>query len=200
MLFAIKIFDVPDSGPLRDIHREAHLDYLRGFDAQTLFAGPFLTQDLKTELGSHRMIEFDNLAAAEQHVADEPYITGGVQNGYTIHEWLPDTANSWRDCPRAEGNVQFMIEAMLAPDVTAVPEGMGLGREAFLRNCAANIITSGWLLDQGEAAVGTLMILDVPDLAAAEAIWNAEPLRAAGLYSEINFYGWRFGRVLDRFK
>jgi uncharacterized protein YciI len=37
MLFAIKIYDKPDSGPLRDISRRAHLDYLRTFEAQTLF-------------------------------------------------------------------------------------------------------------------------------------------------------------------
>ena len=74
MHFAIRIYDVPDSGSLRDIHRKEHLDYLLEFNDQTLFAGPILTEDLTTELGSMRLIEFPDRAAAEKHVADEPYV------------------------------------------------------------------------------------------------------------------------------
>ena len=64
MLYAIKIADVSGSQPLRDIHRKEHLDYLKTFDDQTIFAGPFLTEDCQTELGSMRFLDFPDRAAA----------------------------------------------------------------------------------------------------------------------------------------
>ena len=45
MLFSILIYDEPNSAALRDEHRKAHLDYLKEFDDQTLFAGPFTSDD-----------------------------------------------------------------------------------------------------------------------------------------------------------
>ena len=200
MLYVIKIFDVENSGPLRDIHRDAHLSYVKGFDDQTMFSGPFLTLDLQNELGSARLIEFADRAALQVHIDDEPYILGGVQDGCEVYGWSPDTPATWRDCPRTEGNIQFMIEGHFAPGLQTVPEGMGLGRDHYLLRHHDNIITSGWLLDDDQAPAGTLMIVDAPDLTAAEQIWEAEPLRTAGLYPRTNFYGWRFGRVADRFK
>src|SRR5689334_18395012 len=43
---------------LRDQYRQSHLDYLKVFDMQTLFAGPFTTDDESADLGSLRLIEF----------------------------------------------------------------------------------------------------------------------------------------------
>jgi uncharacterized protein YciI len=45
MHFAILIYDEPDSAALRDQYRQSHLAYLKVFDAQTLFAGPFTTDN-----------------------------------------------------------------------------------------------------------------------------------------------------------
>jgi uncharacterized protein YciI len=53
MHFAILIYDEPDSAALRDQYRQTHLDYLKVFDAQTLFAGPFTTDDESADLGSY---------------------------------------------------------------------------------------------------------------------------------------------------
>ncbi len=45
MLFSIMMYDEPNSAALRDERRAEHLDYLKAFDDQTLFAGPFTTDD-----------------------------------------------------------------------------------------------------------------------------------------------------------
>jgi hypothetical protein len=65
MHFAILIYDESDSAALRDQARQAHLDYLQVFDAQTLFAGPFTTDDESSDLGSLRLIEFPDRATAD---------------------------------------------------------------------------------------------------------------------------------------
>jgi uncharacterized protein YciI len=79
MHFAILIHDEPNAAALRDQYRQSHLDYLQVFDAQTLFAGPFTTDDESADLGSLRLIEFSHRDAANRHVAAEPYVIGGVQ-------------------------------------------------------------------------------------------------------------------------
>ena len=58
---------------------KAHLDYLKRFDGVTRFAGPFLTDDGKRELGSFRILDLADRAAAEEHVANEPFIIEGIQ-------------------------------------------------------------------------------------------------------------------------
>ena len=101
MLFSILIFDEPDTAALRDEYRSTHLDYLKAFDDQTIFAGPFTTDDESADLGSLRLIEFPDRAAAEQHVLDEPYVLGGVQKRWTINRWQASVPHTWRDCPRS---------------------------------------------------------------------------------------------------
>ena len=70
MYYSIVIFDEPNTAKLRDIHRKAHLDYLQAFDEQTLFAGPFTTDDESADLGSLRLIDFPDTAAVEEHIAE----------------------------------------------------------------------------------------------------------------------------------
>ena len=67
MEFVIKIYDRPEAAALRDVHRKAHLDYLKRFDGVTRFAGPFLTDDGARELGSFRILDLADRAAAEEH-------------------------------------------------------------------------------------------------------------------------------------
>jgi len=199
MNYSIKIFDVPDSGPLRDKYRAAHLAYLKKFDAQTIFAGPFLTQDRTTELGSHRLIEFPDRAAAEQHVEKEPYLLGGAQKGATVYRWAPDTPYSYRDCPRSKDHVQFMLEAMFARQRDIEPKKLAEENSRYLARYHDFLITRGRLMSDDEKTLGILMIIDVPDIAAADAMWSDDPFNRRNLFETTEFYGWRFGRVFDRF-
>ena len=79
MHFAILIYDEPDSAALRDQYRQTHLDYLKVFDAQALFASPFTPDNESADLGSLRLIAFPDCVTAHRHVAEEPYVMGGVQ-------------------------------------------------------------------------------------------------------------------------
>jgi uncharacterized protein YciI len=92
MLFSFLIHDEPDTTALRDVHRTAHLAYLKTFDDQTIFAGPFTDDEETQDLGSFRIIDLPDRAAADTHVADEPYVTGGIQKSWSIHRTLGATA------------------------------------------------------------------------------------------------------------
>lgn len=201
MLFSILIFDVPDSAALRDEWRRRHLDYLKTFDDQTLFAGPFTTDDESADLGSLRLIEFEDRAAAEQHVAEEPFIIGGVQKRWLIHRWRASTPHTWRDCPRTEGNIQAMFHGLDGPDGPAIRAEMRAAHVAYWEDHGEAVLVRGPLLsDDGETPTGSVILMDVPDMAAARALMENEPYYKTGCYEDITFHRWRFGRVFDRFK
>ncbi len=199
MIFSIKIFDKEDDGSLRDANRAAHLDYLKDFDEATLFAGPLLSDDLKKEKGSIRLIDLPDRAAAEKNVEDEPYVIAGLQYGPEIHRWSPSVPYTWRDCPRIKGNVQYLIHAIDKPNVGKLRDELRAEHESYQASVSGLYITRGPLMDNdGEQQVGSLMIIDVPDLAAAKEFWDKEPFNYGGLFEKVEFYGWRFGRVFDR--
>jgi uncharacterized protein len=201
MHFSILIYDEPNAAALRDQHRQRHLDYLKVFDAQTLFAGPFTTDDESADLGSLRLIEFPDRTAADRHVADEPYILGGVQKRWHIHRWLPMLPYSWRDCPRTPGHIQAMFHGLDQPGSTGWRKEFRAAHEAYLAEHASMVMARGTLVtDDGEAAIGSVLLLDVPDMLAARVFMEKEPFYSNGVYKEINFHRWRFGRVMDRFK
>jgi uncharacterized protein YciI len=201
MLFSIRIFDEPGSAALRDEYRQQHPDYLKSFDDKTLFAGPFTTDDETAEFGSLRLIDFPDVAAAEKHIADEPYVTGGVQKRWQINRWKPAIASTWRDCPRTKGNIQAMFVGIEKPTGAEIRSSNEDAHEAYLDACRDSIVCRGSTLsDDGEAVIGSLLLLDIQDMAAARVIIEDEPLFKAGCYEHVEFHRWRFGRVFDRYK
>ncbi|MBI3128911.1 MAG: hypothetical protein HYZ11_15000 [Candidatus Tectomicrobia bacterium] len=201
MMFSIKIYDKPGSQALRDAHRKAHLDYLKSFDEKTLFAGPFLAEDNATELGSMRLLDFPDRAAAERHVAEEPYILGGCQERPAIHRWRPGVPHTWRDCPRTEGNEQFYVFVLDKPGGTALRARIKDVNRRYMEGFARNVMVRGPLLsDEGRDEIGTTMLLDFPGMRAARAFLDGAPYSKEGLWGQVEFHRWRFGRVFDRLK
>lgn len=200
MEFVIKIYDRPEAAALRDVHRKAHLDYLKSFDDATRFAGPFLTDDGKLELGSFRILDLPDRAAAEEHVANEPFIIEGIQERPSVHRWRATVPHSWRDCPRQEGNLQFYVHALdkAGNDIRKTLHGEHV---AYLTEHGDSVMVRGPLVtDDGETRNGSVLLLDFTGIEAARAFWAEEPYNRAGLYESVEFYAWRFGRVFDRFK
>jgi len=199
MHFSILIYDEPNSAALRDKYRAAHLDYLKAFDDQTSFAGPFTNDDETADLGSLRLIEFPDRAAAEQHVADEPYVIGGVQKRWMIHRWAPHIPQTWRDCPRAEGNMQVMFHALDGAGTAELRKETTPFNLAYLTDHVASVMARGPLLsDDGEHQIGSCFLMDVPDMETAIKLKDDMPFTKAGVFDQIVFHRWRFGRVFDR--
>jgi len=201
MLFSILIYDEPNSAALRDERRRAHLDYLKEFDDQTIFAGPFTTDDESEDLGSFRLIDLPDRAAAEKHIADEPYVIGGIQKRWQIHRWRSSVSHTWRDCPRKEGNIQALFYGLDHPGGMAKRLEHRDAHEAYLMDHGDMVMVRGPLLnDAGTESVGSIWLLDLPDLDAGRALLEGDPFYQSGVYKDILFRRWRFGRVFDRFK
>ncbi len=94
MHFAIVNHDKPDSLDLRMTTREAHLDYLRAVGDDLLVAGPILSDDGETPIGSVLIVEAESLEAAKAFAAGDPYAQAGLFQSSAVTPWrkvFPET-------------------------------------------------------------------------------------------------------------
>jgi uncharacterized protein YciI len=78
MLFSFYVLDRPDTGEQRLELRPAQYEHLGKVEDRILTGGPLLADDGKTMVGSLLIIDFPDLAAAEEWLAQAPFSTGGV--------------------------------------------------------------------------------------------------------------------------
>ncbi|HCY05698.1 MAG TPA: hypothetical protein DHU16_09595 [Gammaproteobacteria bacterium] len=83
MLFAIIAKDHPDSIELRANTRPNHLEYLGSNDVR--YAGPILSDDGEQPIGSIVIIDAENLSAARNFAAGDPYTIAGLFAEVTVH-------------------------------------------------------------------------------------------------------------------
>ncbi|MCK4501554.1 MAG: hypothetical protein KAU22_00875 [Desulfuromonadales bacterium] len=60
----------------------------------------------------------------------------------------------------------------------------------YLKSFGAQLVAAGPLLDENESMCGSIVILDLPDLAAAEAFAAGDPYAKAGLFASKTIDRW----------
>lgn len=86
-----------------------------------------------------------------------------------------------------------MLYAVICDDAPGGLEIRKATRDAHLAYIGATgvVVQAGPLLDAAGEMAGSLLILDVPDLAAAEAWAAGDPYAAAGLFANVRISPWR---------
>ena len=87
MQFMVYCLDKPESGAVRAATRAAHLEYLKGFMDNIVVAGPLLTEDGQTMIGSLFLVEFPGRGDAERFSSGDPYRKAGLFQSVTITPW-----------------------------------------------------------------------------------------------------------------
>ncbi len=87
MLYAIYCLDKSGSLEVRLGNRPAHLAYLESQGDRLVTAGPLLSDDGQTPLGSLLVFEADSLAEAEAFAAGDPYAAAGLFESVAIRPW-----------------------------------------------------------------------------------------------------------------
>jgi uncharacterized protein YciI len=85
MLFALICTDKPDHLAVRMTNRDAHLAYFKD-SGMLQMAGPFLNDD-DAMCGSLLIIEADDIAAAQELAAEDPYAKAGLFSDVRIEAW-----------------------------------------------------------------------------------------------------------------
>ena len=87
MLYAITCLDKPGSLEVRLGNRPAHLAYLESQGDKLVTAGPLLSEDGQTPLGSLLVFEAASRAEAEAFAAGDPYALAGLFESVAIRPW-----------------------------------------------------------------------------------------------------------------
>jgi len=87
MAFVLECLDKPGSLDLRLANRPAHLAHIEAHAAKVIAAGPLMSQDEQTPIGSLLIMDFLTRADAEAFAADDPYAKAGLFAAVTIRPW-----------------------------------------------------------------------------------------------------------------
>lgn len=88
MIYIFSLIDKPDSGELRQRVRPEHKACLAAMADRIAFAGPLVSDDGQTMLGSLLAIDFDSREAAHTWLADEPFTRAGLYASTSIHAFV----------------------------------------------------------------------------------------------------------------
>jgi len=87
MLFAINCRDKDGHSQVRLDNRAAHLEHLKAFGDQIVTAGPYISDDGSSMLGSLLVVDVADRAAAEAFAAADPYAKAGLFQFVDITAW-----------------------------------------------------------------------------------------------------------------
>ena len=196
MHWMIKCKSKPDTDDLRNATIEEHVKFLDGYRENTWFSGPLFTDDGTSAIGSLRFIEFPDRAAASAYIEADPYTTAGIFERIDIFHWQPESAHRQLTYARRDGTTQFIIHATDGADSDDRRAQRYDLHCAFMERHDASVIARGALKDDaGVSFIGSALLLDVADRAAAEALWADEPFNRAGVYDAVTIERWIFGHV-----
>lgn len=196
MHWLIKCRAKPGIDELRAATLPAHTKFLDGYAKETWYSGPLFTDDNKNAIGSLRLIEFPDRAAALAYINADPYTNAGLFQSIGIERWKPGLTVRQRDYPRKPDTMQFIIHAHDKIDGTTRRAPLRDAHLAYLSQHSNIIVARGPLLnDDGEKTIGSLIMLDVASKTDAETFWANEPFNRAGVYEWATIERWRFGHV-----
>ena len=88
MIYTFMLMDKPDGGALRQRVRPEHKAYLALVAERMAFAGPLVSDDGATMLGSLLAIDFESRAAAQAWLAKEPFTLAGLYASASVHAFV----------------------------------------------------------------------------------------------------------------
>jgi uncharacterized protein YciI len=167
--------------------------YVKNFGERVIGYGHFVSDDGRDTLGTSFFMQLDDRAAAEKFVAEEPLSKAGVYGKVEINRWSNSFGKRAVDY-RRKGMQQFLCTG----PKTAAPElyrEQLHAHESYFASYGDSFIFRGPIRSaDGADNVGTALLLELPDRAAADKFWNEEPFSRNGGYArDARIVRWVFG-------
>jgi uncharacterized protein len=83
-MYALICFDRPDSAPLRNAHRGAHLQFLEANADKIVFGGPLKNTPDGDSSGAIIVVDCATRKDAEAFIAADPFYKGGVYESVAV--------------------------------------------------------------------------------------------------------------------
>ena len=83
-MYALLCFDRPDSAPMRDMHRAAHLEFLQKNAKKIVFGGPLKNVPDGASTGALMVVDCASRKEAEDFIAADPFHKAGVYESVAV--------------------------------------------------------------------------------------------------------------------
>jgi uncharacterized protein YciI len=191
--WAIYCWDKPGAAETRRALLAEQKRYVETFGERVIGYGHFVADDGREVLGTSFFMQLDDPAAADAFVAAEPMAKAGLYARVETQRW----SNSFGKCAadyRRKGRQQFLCTG----PKTGTPEFFRAhlhAHESYFASYAEHFIFRGPIRSaDGADNIGTALLLELPDRAAAERFWNEEPFARNGGYArDARIMRWVFG-------
>jgi uncharacterized protein len=191
--WAIYCWDEPGTADRRRALAQEQKDYVEGFGERVIGYGHFVSDDGRDTLGTSFFMQLPDRAAANDFVSGDPMNKAGVYQRADIHRWSNSFGNRAADY-RRKGLQQFLCTG----PKTNTPEFYRAhlhAHESYFASYGDSFIFRGPIRSaDGADNIGTALLLELPDRAAADAFWNNEPFaRNGGYQRDARIIRWVFG-------
>src|SRR6516225_936424 len=155
--------------------------------------GHFVSDDGSDTLGTSFFMQLDERAVVDKFVTDEPMNKAGVYRCLEIHRWSNSFQKRAADYAR-KGLQQFLCTG----PKTGTPEFFREhlhAHESYFASYGDSFIFRGPIRSaDGADNIGTALLIELPNRAAANRFWNEEPFaRNGGYQRDVRITRWVFG-------
>lgn len=189
--------DNPGVGALRKQTEPAHWAFMDDYAAGFVARGPTLTDDGAAQTGSMHIVDLPDAAAVHRFAYEEPRHKAGLYSEVIIGRWRNESGcTMWEYQTPLAAEQRFLVIAQGAPAAADKAATLLEARRAhFARHQAEPrvIVTGSLLSDDGNTWAGTVMMIQMPDRAAFDAVWRDDPLVKANAYRSVEVHRWMFG-------
>jgi uncharacterized protein YciI len=191
--WAIYCWDEPGKQEGRRALLPEQKDYVKSFGERVIGYGHFVSDDGREALGTSFFMQLPDRAAADALVVGDPMNEAGVHRRVEIHRWSNSFGKRAADY-RRKGLQQFLCTG----PKTNTPEFYRThlhAHESYFASYGDSFIFRGPIRSaDGADNIGTALLLELPDRAAAERFWNEEPFaRNGGYQRDARIMRWVFG-------
>lgn len=195
--FYVRSLYQPGAAEKRAEAMEPHLAHMAAHRDQLRFAGPLLPEDGATPLGTMSIINVPDRAAAEAFAAGDGFAKAGMLQPPRIMRFISSKRLTQLDRDPDSEQQMFVCECIDGPDAPALRKQSAAAHHEYQGSIIDKYVAHGPLRsDDGQTLIGSLFIIEVPDRAAALELVTNEPMTAAGVFSELNIFRWRYGKSL----
>jgi hypothetical protein len=192
--WVIFAWDGAGQAGVRAANIAAQKDYARALGERLIGYGHIVSDDASETLATTWFVQLENRAAAEAFVVDDPLNRAGVYERTDIRRWSNSFLKRAADYKR-KGMQQYFCTGSKIPGAAPFFARHLHAHETYFKKYERSFIFRGPLRSpDGSENVGTGLLLELPDRAAAENFWNNEPFAANGGYQDDSrIYRWQFG-------
>ncbi len=191
--WAIYCWDKPGMQDRRRALQAEQRRYVEKFGERVIGYGHFVSDDGRDILGTSFFMQLDDRAAADGFVADEPMSKAGLYGRVDAHRWSNSFGKRAADY-RRKGMQQFLCTGPKTGTAEFFRAHLH-AHESYFASYADSFIFRGPIRSaDGADNIGTALLLELPDRAAADKFWNNEPFAANGGYArDHRIVRWVFG-------